>query len=462
MSFNFPYINRLNLHLQEVVKGAAVAFSLRIVGVGLGFVFNIVLARMLGARGVGIFYLSFTTMTVATVIGRMGLDHALLRHSASRAAAGDWKQVAGIYRQGIKLALTASTVSSLLMFIFAPWISGYIFKEPGLTLPIRFMAFGVIPFSLFNLHGELLRSLKKIGFATFVQEAGVFLIALIILLILYLGNIHPGVPAIAFIYALASVGVLFLGILFWRQSVPHIMTTDKGSFDRRTLLLSSMPLFWVSFMNLVMGWTDRVILGVLGDSSEVGLYTVALRTAGLTSFILVALNSIAAPKFSALYSQGKIKELTLLARQSTMMMTLIAAPVLLIFIVWPEYVLGLFGPEFKAASIILAILAAGHFVNVVTGSVGYLLKMTGHERLVRNNTIFCALLNVGLNVILIPHLGIYGAAISTAGTMAVKNLISFVLVYKRLGFLTLPSTVRPSSAEKVFPAGRGSGRHGRT
>jgi len=119
-------------------------------------------------------------------------------------------------------------------------------------------------------------------------------------------------------------------------------------------------------------------------------------------------------------------------------MSLVAFPALLLFIVAPSWVMGLFGSQFESGWVVLLILAAGQFVNVVTGSVGYLLMMSGHESLMRNNIIFSALLNLALNILCVPTLGIVGAAVATAISLAVMNIVSLWLVYLKLGILTLP------------------------
>jgi len=119
-------------------------------------------------------------------------------------------------------------------------------------------------------------------------------------------------------------------------------------------------------------------------------------------------------------------------------MILFATPVLTIFLVWPKLILKLFGPEFIFADKALTVLALGQFVNVATGSVGYLLMMSGHEKLMRNNIIFAAVLNVAFNIILIPRFGIVGAASSTAAALSVMNIVSMGLVYWKTGLLTFP------------------------
>jgi O-antigen/teichoic acid export membrane protein len=194
----------------------------------------------------------------------------------------------------------------------------------------------------------------------------------------------------------------------------------------------------VASMNLLMGCTASFLLGIWGTNAEVGIFGVAYRTAMVTGYILIAVNSIAAPKFASLYKQGDMAALGSVARNSAKLMTLAASPILLLFVLFPGWVMRLFGPQFVEGAAVLIILALGQFVNVATGSVGYLLMMSGHERLMRNNIVCIAILNVVMCLLLIPWAGAIGAAIATAISLSAMNLVSVVLVYGRLSILTLP------------------------
>uniref|UniRef100_B3EM06 Polysaccharide biosynthesis protein n=1 Tax=Chlorobium phaeobacteroides (strain BS1) TaxID=331678 RepID=B3EM06_CHLPB len=125
------------------------------------------------------------------------------------------------------------------------------------------------------------------------------------------------------------------------------------------------------------------------------------------------------------------------ARNTAKLMTLIASPLLLLFLVAPQWVMGMFGEEFQKGGVLLSILAIGQFVNVATGSVGYVLMMSGNEKLMRNNVAFVAVLSVVLNAALVPLYGAFGAAIATAVCLALQNMIAAYMVSSRLGINTL-------------------------
>ena len=119
-------------------------------------------------------------------------------------------------------------------------------------------------------------------------------------------------------------------------------------------------------------------------------------------------------------------------------MALFALPFVLPMVVAPGLVMSLFGAEFRNGSAVLVLLALGQYVNVATGSVGNLLMMTGHERIIRNITFAAAATNIGLCVLLIPRFGITGAAIGTSVGMAAQNIASDAFVARKLGIATVP------------------------
>ena len=434
-------------HTRELVQGASVSFALKIVGAGLAFALNVLLAHVLGAEGAGLYFLAFTAVTVASVFGRMGLDNAVLRFVAAAASERDWPAVKGVYQKGVWLTTLASLGTTGLLWFLAPWLADTVFDSPALARPIAFMALAIVPLSLAKLQAEMLRGLKRILYATFVQPVGgVLFPALICVGILVLAP-SLGLIGATIGYALAAAVTFLVGLVLWRRATPEL-NNMQGAFPMRTLLKSGMPLFWSSSINLLMNWTGTVVLGIYAASADVGIFNVASRTAALTGFVLVAVNSIAAPKFAAFFQAGDRVGLERMAQRSTWMMVAFAAPALLLFIAFPGWIMRVFGAEFASGAPVLTVLAVGQFINVATGSVQYLLMMTGNERAVRNCVAVSAFANVALNLLMVPMWGIMGAAIATAVSMATLNLLAWSLVRGKLGvdLIGLPWTaLRPSA-----------------
>jgi O-antigen/teichoic acid export membrane protein len=220
-------------------------------------------------------------------------------------------------------------------------------------------------------------------------------------------------------------------VAVWNRRLPGIWR-ERGVFDTRRLLRTGMPVLLVTSMNLVMGWTDILVLGIWADAKQVGIYGICSRIALLAAFVLGAINVVVAPQFAALHAEGNVAALRRLAQQSAFWASVAAAPALLVLLLVPDLILQLFGPQFNEGAWALRILALGQFANLATGPVGTLLLMTGHEKLMRNNVAASAALNLLGNLVLVSPYGAVGAAASTAFSLAFMNIVSWILVRKKL------------------------------
>ena len=425
---------RLDTHMKEVVRGASTAFALKVLAAGLAFGLNVVLGRTLGASGAGLYFLAFGATAIAAEIGRLGLAGTLVRYVARFASSEQWGSVRGVYDKAMGVALVASLLSATALYLLAPILASKVFSEPALTPHLQLMALAVLPLALFRLYANALQGLKRVRDSLLVQSVLPPLLTLP--LVAWLGPAH-GVSGAVVSYTFAAWIVLVIGLWQWRRLTPHLKAAH-GVFGTRDLFASCVPLFWGSVLQMIMNWGPTLLLGVWADSAQVGVFALGSRIAGLTSFVLVAVNSIVAPKFAALYAERNTVALSSTARNSAKLMTLVAGPLLLVFLVFPESIMSVFGKEFVNGATMLTILALGQFVNVVTGSVRSLLIMSGNERLFRNNQIACVLLLLALSLALIPVYGGIGAAVAAATTLSVQNISAALLVRWKLGISTLP------------------------
>lgn len=429
------HFDRLDGHMREVVKGTALAFVLKIVGSGLAFAFNVAVARLLGAEGAGIYFLALSITAIGSVIGRIGLDNALLRFVATKASELDWAGVRGVYSLGIRLAIAAAGLVTAIVFFSAPWMADTLFNKPQLADPLRWMALSILPFSLLNLQAESLKGLKRIRDAMFVQGIGVPLVSL--LLIVPLAKSF-GVLGASLAYLAGSAVVAVLGMWAWHRAVAgHVIPSTPFPF--KDLWASCRPLFMVSVINrAVLPWAPLFLLGIWATSEEVGVFGAALRVAMLVTFMLATINNVVAPKFAELYAKGDIETLGKIARHTTLLITILATPFFLVLIFGGELVMAMFGRGFEQGALVLAILAMGQFVNVFTGSVGYLLLMSENETPFQNLTIISASILLLMCLIFIPLWGAVGAALASSIAVAGLNIGSVCLVRRKIGIQSIP------------------------
>lgn len=420
----------------ELILRSGAVLLVRVAGAGLGFAFNVALARVLGADGLGIYHLSLTFALIASVVGRLGMDAAMLKFGATSHAAIDGSRLAAVHRMGMATALLGCGLVAASTFVAADWLAMAVYSDAAIAQPLRLMSLALVPFALLNLYGELLKAGQHQALSSFVQGAALPMVSLLLLLVLA-ANIKDASSAAA-IYLAANILVCLTGHVLWRRTTPPAGSSTAGSIRFRDLLATAMPMYGSAIADVVMTFSDVLILGMFATATDVGVYTAAARTALLTRFLLLANSSVAAPRFAALHAVGDKEGVARLAVRSTLLTTVSSVPLLLMFVVFPEQILSLFGPQFEAGAQVLIILSIGQFVNAATGPVGYLLNMSGFHRIEGRIAVAGALITAGLCFALIPSWGVLGAAAANAIATASCNLLRVYFAKSCLGILMLP------------------------
>ncbi len=418
-------------HLREIVLGSAVGLSVKVLSAVSIFVMNMLVARTLGAAEAGLFFLGFTLVTVVAAVGRLGLDQSIVRFVAASRATDSIGTLHGVYRKSIAWVAIASIGLALLGWLNTGWLVGNVFDQPGFEPVLRSILIAIPLVALYTMQAQALQGLKQIARSMLTLNV---LVPVTLLLLMLLAPVKSA-EAIADYFNIACLLTLVVGLFFWFRSAPETEKVDN--FSSSLLRKTCVPLWAVVILSQVVQWSSQLMLGAWSTSEDVAFFATAQRTAMLTSFVLFAVNAIAAPKFAAMHAKGDNDGLKRMAIWSVRLMLLAAVPALMLMLFVPEWLMSFFGEEFRAASTALMILALGQFVNIATGSVGYLLSMTGHERELRNNAIISALVGLVLGLVLIPSHGLLGATVATALAVASQNLLGAYQVRKHLGFNTL-------------------------
>jgi len=384
----------------------------------------------------GMFSLSITVLSIFAVFGRLGLDTALLRFFGEYLSQGKKDIVQNIYFKSIKLAVLSSVILSILLYFCAGSIASEIFKKPQTEPFFKITSFAILPLVLLFINTESIRGIKKIWDYTILQLILPFLFGSVILASLLLSFRYSTLPIIAYVLSLYFVAIIsFLRLFKISKTKPQIENTSE--FNLKSILGISLPMMTTSSLSMLMKWTDIIMLGIFTTNAEVGIYSVAVKISALTSIFLFATNSIAAPKFAEFHGQKDKKNLAIVARKSTELIFYSTLPIILLFWAFPSFFLGIFGVDFKTGSTALVILTLGQFANAFCGSVGYILQMTGHQKKVQSIVFQASMINIVLNAILIPQMGMNGAAIASSISMIYWNVYMLITVKKKLGFLTL-------------------------
>ena len=424
--------------MRDLLLHVGPVFFLKVAATALAFMLNIILARTLGVDDVGLYFLVLSVITILATVSRLGLDNVVTRFIASEVSKQNLEAVKGIYEKSFITVFVVSSLIGFFLFLAAPWFSIRIFSNEDLVEPFRLISFCIVPISLFVLLGHALQGMERVKESVLVSS---FLHPFVTIVFVALLVPIWGLEGALLACLSGAIATALIGLGIWKKNTCELNDV-KSVFPLCELFKPAVPLFWVAILNIMVVKSSVLLLGAIGSVADVAVFNVAERTAALLSFIMFSINAYVAPRFAAMYAKGERSMLQDLARKSTYLATLLASPILLAFLVFPEAILLLFGEEFSIGWPVLIILAVGYFFNVITGSVGYLCIMCGYERLFRNAVFVSAAINVILNLVLIPEFGVIGAAISMATAIVVQNLIAVCIVWKKLKILTLPIPVR--------------------
>lgn len=415
-------------------RGAVFTFGLRIAATGLTFATSIVLTRLLGLGGYGVYALVLEWLNLLAIPTALGMDRFMVREVAVYRAQGAWDKVHGFLRWGNAAVFITSLVVAALG---AAFVLAFVQDHDGLRLSFLLALASLPLLSLTSLRQAAMRGFDHIVGGQWPELLLRPLLLIFLSVLAWLLVPDFSAPWAVGASLAATLSAFLVGAFLLARVLAREAERAAPHYELGRWLRSALPFMVISGMFVINARTGAVMLGALESPAAVGLYVIASRGADLIAMVLLAVNTAFAPTLARLFAQGQRRQLEHTVARSTRLITLVSLPLALGFIVFGGLFLDLFGPEFAAARTALTILSLGQLVNAATGTVGMLLNMTGHERDTALAVGVSAVLNIVLNLLLIPRFGLSGAAIATALGTLVWNVLLSVFVYRRLGFYAL-------------------------
>lgn len=424
--------NQSNL-AQYLVKGSSVSFIIQVFFIGITFIATALVTNFAGSSEYGRYTAVMAWLNILVVFALCGNMPLAVREVAKYQAADDKETVKSLWQHSFWRVLLFSLVVGIIAW-FSLNAAGIInenneslFKMALVALPIWAVA---------NLVSAFLRGAKHVILSQvpdkIFRSIGFFV--LIILAWLFLDKIEA--EQIFQIQILLLSVVLISSFYFLNKNEGWIF--NKASENKYVKAWSAMGMVFLfqSAMQVGNGRVDILTLDYYRTDSEVGIYGVALKIADLLKIVLMIVNIVIAPEIAALYNSGKTKKLQQLLKRSIQISFFLSLPIALFLILAGTQVLGIFGEDFSSGYPVLVFIIFIQLINVGVGSVGNVLNMTGHEKEASLGLFISMVLNVCLNLMLVPLYGMMGAAIASGVAIVSWNLIMWVMVKKKLGINT--------------------------
>ncbi len=424
----------------ELFKGGAIALFFKIASVIIGYFFFWYLAQLVGAKGLGIFSTCWTILMIGTVFGKLGFDTSIVKFIAESMGKKHTHHVKPIYKNSILIVLATSSLIAITLIATATPISRLFFKNTEYTSLIRIVGLTVIPLSIMNYNAESLKGLKKITAFSLFQNGSIYILTLLIVWIFSFHSVDNSTSIHSlFIAILVLLMLSFFAFHHYLNRIPNQAERyPKYNFNLKKTLNITVPMMLTNSLFLIMSWMDILMLSAFKTQADVGVYNTTLKISAVIGITLVAISSIAAPKIAELHVQKDKDKFKRFVKQTSFINFSLSFPIFIVIILFPEFLLGLFGEEFLKGASTLIILSIGQIFGAFSGATIHILNMTGHEKISQNILLSTAMINLILNYILVPKYGIVGAAVATSFSTFLWNLLSEIVIYRKFRFYTYP------------------------
>src|SRR3989338_3806955 len=420
--------------IKKVAKGGALIFAGMALSIAFFLFYKVMAARYLGPGNYGMLTLGITVMNIAALIGLAGMHHSigkLVSHYLARRQHGSVKSV---IVTGFIITIGLSLALAILLYFLSNYISLKIFSMPGLGTVIRIFAFG-IPFSvLAQLLKHYFFTFRKPEFA--ILSESVFEKLLNLLFLIALISISASLTSISLFYVLSLVISTLAGFSLLYPLTKRIFSKKiKLRLDFKGVLSFSTPLMLTGILSVALAWMDTLFIGIFKTNADVGIYNAAYTIASALIILLYSFGDIFYPITSELYSKNAKQQIKKIFETSSRWLFLMAFPLFVMIFAYPSSIITLlFGESYTGAASSLSILIIGYFFITAFGLPEWGLRTFNKTKFLWVVTLIGFLLNIILNVTLIPVYGLAGAAIAATISIVFINLSRLVYFTRLINF----------------------------
>jgi O-antigen/teichoic acid export membrane protein len=455
-----------------MARGSLVNVVAMASGAALTLALTVLVSRWLQPAGTGALFELIALFTIASQALELGADTGLMRWISRARAVGGLDQLRRLLPMVLLPVAAAGTIAAVVIWVAAPELARiFLHGLPGgqAVVDIRIIA-PLVP--LGALTAVLVDGARGFGRRwPFLAINGLGLpVARIILVLCALVaglGLHGAVAAwgIPVAVGLVAISIIFIAILRSdvparparrRRSGPHgawlrpwgrtapgravsggqrspgrhrgpgTPANERNQRLGREFWHFTGPRAFQGIFQVTIIWLNILIVGAMISRHAAGLYAAVSKLALVGAFALEGTRLAISPQVSGCLARREHHRAAALYQDATRWLMLATWPLYLIFAIFPAVVLGIFGPRYIPGAAALAILSLAMLINLGTGNVTVVLLMGGKSSWGAINTGAALAVNIGLNLLLTPRLGIAGAAIAWGASIVVDNVAALV------------------------------------
>ena len=445
MTYSDRKTTALSAEAGQVARGSVINIAAMTVGAVLGFGLTVLVSRWLQPRAAGELFELIALFTILSYSLQLGADTGLTRWISRARAIGGLAEVRRIVLIAAVPVLTIGAATVGAVWLAAPALARILLhsmNQTRATADFRLIAIFVPIGALSACLVAAARGFGRMWPYLGVEGVGkpVLRIGLVAVAILAGWGLRGTVLGWSIPVAIGLVvGWFILAGLIKKEApaaVPALTSAGRGALAAEFWRFAA-PRGFAGVFQVIVLWLDILLVGALLSSYDAGVYAAVSRLALIGTFALEGTRLAIAPQLATLLARRQPSRAGDLYQSATRLLVLASWPVYLLFAIFPTVVLGIFGARYTAGSAALVIIALAMLVNTGTGNVTVVMLMGGKSSWNVVNTLIALCVNIGLNFILLPRIGIAGAAIAWAASIIVDNLAALLEVWVLFGIAPL-------------------------
>lgn len=407
---------KIALHTTIQSAGKIVSLIIGLLSVGL-------MTRFLGTEGYGNYNTIITFLSFFSIIADLGL-YLLLTREISRSPQNQQKIISNIFTLRVFSAFFVISLAPIIAFFF-PYSN-----------EMKIAILGGVAAFIFASLTQVLVGIFQREFKTYVTALGEIASRIVLLIFVALLFFYVKKDNLILLIVGLTLGnfINFLIVFLWGQKLMRI----RLSFDKQYwyyVIKESFPLAAAIVLNLIYFRIDTIMLSVMKTPHDVGIYSAAYKILEILVVFPAMFIGVMLPLFSRSITEdlGKFKSHV---QQSLNFLIIAAIPTVIgVYVLAKPLIMLIGGEEFEPSVAPLRILIGATGIIFIGNLFGHLIVATGAQRKMVKVYLLGAVLNVGLNIILIGRYSYIGASVATLVTELIVASLSMIVLYGSIQYI---------------------------
>ena len=412
----------LKSNFKFIISNGVGVFFIRVFASGLGFLFQIMLGRILGIDNYGMYTIFVTYINFMCLFTVLGLDNSLIRAVA---------RIKVDYKKDLLKKTILNSIIYFVIFLMLSILCKNLIKQLVGVIDIKFYLLLYITLfvkTMASIMDGYYQGEKRIVIDIVISSLLLNLLKIVLFILIYMvyNDVYSAIISYLFSEFLCLIFRIYIYIKEKKSDEKNNVKYKEYSLEKyKEFLRYSFSLSLIAGTSILVQSIDKLMLNSMMGKYSVGLYRTAENYVNLIS-MFASTFIVFWPVMSELYYEKKIKLLNEIFGYICKILSFMSIPVILVVIIYSKELFLLFGKEYVNGNSILVVLLIGIIVDTLAGPVGALLNMTNYAKYNLIDMVGLTILNIILNFILIPRFGVIGAAIATSLSNIIINFINII------------------------------------